>query len=248
MKISASRILPQYPRTFHFPYKPNTQRGDLVSENDDAKIVFQSPNVFIEEKIDGANCGMALYEGNPIIRNHNHILKKGFDKATPAKKQFSSVWNWFYKNKDKFEKLNELAGEVSVYGEWMVAIHGMEYDYLPEWFVPYDVYDYRVEKFLDPDKAREYLHAVGFTTVPIVARGPFGSNEEIEKFCHERSLFSTTQIREGVYIKVSDGKYITHRFKIVREGFVQGALWSEKVISKNRLASETDKINASLTE
>ena len=247
MKFSTSRILPQYPRTYHLPYKPNTQRGDLLADDKDTLVIFQSENTYVEEKIDGANCGMALYEGNPIIRNHNHILKKGFDKATPAKKQFSSVWNWFYKNKDKFQKLNEIAGEVSVYGEWMVAVHGMQYDYIPEWFMPYDLYDYRVEKFLDPEKAREFLHSAGFTTVPIVARSPILGYEDLEKLCHEKSVFSTNQPREGIYVKISDGKHITHRFKMVREGFIQGGLWSNKAITKNKLAEETDKVNASLT-
>ena len=40
--------------------------------------------------------------------------------------------------------------------------------------------------------------------------------------------------REGVIVKVSDGEVITHRFKMVRQGFDQGCLLGDE-IKKNKL-------------
>src|SRR4051812_32462722 len=103
-----SDILPDFPRTQHLPHKANTGKGDTVASEKESRIIFTSDLVAVEEKIDGANTGMCLYEGNPIIRNRNHILNKAFtQRRTAAKMQFASIFNWFYANMDKFAILNE---------------------------------------------------------------------------------------------------------------------------------------------
>jgi hypothetical protein len=230
------KILPDYPRTQHIPWKPNTARGDLVAPERECSILFTSDKVSVEEKVDGAQCGMALYEGHPVIRNSDHILAKGYVKETPAKKQFASVFNWFYKYQERFEKLNDLAGPVGVYGEWMVAQHGLEYDNLPELFIAFDLYDYESHQFLCSEQARLYLLAAGFTVVPQVFYGRLDNYEQLEDFANADSQFTTKGPREGVYVKVSDNQWITHRFKMVRQGFVQGSLWNHKQLKKNCLA------------
>ncbi len=229
------RILPDYPRTHHVPWKPNTARDDLVVTQDEFEIVFKSDRVSVEEKIDGAQCGMALYEGYPVIRNSNHILSKGYVKETPAKKQFASVFNWFYKHKDRFEILNNLAGPVGVYGEWMIAQHGMEYDKLPDWFMAFDLYDYEARQFVCTEKAREVLVESGFSVVPQLYYGRVESFEQLERLANEPSSFTTKGPREGVYVKVSDEWWVTDRFKMVRQGFKQGGLWDKKQLKKNKV-------------
>jgi ATP-dependent RNA circularization protein (DNA/RNA ligase family) len=228
------RILPEFPKTRHLPWKPNTVRGDLVVSEDEAKVIFENPRTFVQEKVDGANSGMALVNGEPIIRNREHILRKGFMKDTPAKKQFASIWGWFYDHRDNFETLNDLLGPVSVYGEWMVQIHGMVYDSLPDWFLAYDVYDYETEKFFDPEVAMNALQKAGFSVVPTLKVG-VSSYEELEALANDNSPFAAIP-REGVYVKVSDGKWQVDRFKMVRQGFVQGGLFDNKTLRKNRLA------------
>jgi atypical dual specificity phosphatase len=228
-------ILPDYPRTRHVPWKANAARGDLVATAEEAAILLQSPNISVEEKIDGANCGMALYHGEAVIRNHNHVLRKGYMKDTPAKRQFVHVWNWFYENKGRFELLNELEGSVAVYGEWMVAQHGLEYDQLPSLFVAYDLYDYESHKFIASNKARNLLITAGFQVVPQLHYGPLTDFQLLETLANQPSPFTTKGNREGVYLKVSDDQWITDRFKMVREGFNQGGLWDEDNLKKNKL-------------
>jgi hypothetical protein len=227
------KYLPDYPRTPHVPYKANLGVNDVLASNEDAKIIMQSKKVEITEKIDGANCGMALINGEPVIRNHTHILNKAYSKNTPAKKQFASIFNWFYQNKKKFEILNE-QGSFSVFGEWLVAQHGILYDALPEWFIAFDLYDYKAEQFIESISARKILQESGFELVPQLFYGEITNFEQIHQMTTGVSAF-TSSLMEGVYLKLTTGDYISHRFKMVREDFVQGALWDTKALKKNSL-------------
>lgn len=230
-------ILPEYPRTLHLPHKPNASIDDKLATDEDAKIIFERRCV-VQEKIDGANCGMALVDGNAIIRNREFILCKGYKKDTPAKKQFASIFTWFYENRKKFEKLADIYPSVSVFGEWMVAQHGIYYDKLPDWFVTYDLYDYETHQFLDPAVATVALKEAGFATVPILFDGILSNYQQLEALCNEASPFTTTAPREGVYIKVPHETVKHNRFKMVRENFVRGALWSPEKLNKNKIAKE----------
>lgn len=226
-------MLPEYPATLHLPWKPNTN-GDRIASNSEARIIFESPHVTVSEKVDGANCGMCLFDGNPIIRSRTKFIGKGrvTGKANPSLAQFSSVYSWFYKNKDKFEALNADLGDVSVYGEWMVQQHGMVYNYLPDWFIAFDVYDWGIGRYIDPKTATKALLDAGFVVPPMfpVEPGKLTKYEQLEELVNGvTSPFSGHEKPEGLYVKVSDGKYVTGRFKMVREGFRQGSLLGEEI-------------------
>lgn len=231
-----SDIIPDFPRTRHLPHKANTAKGDTVASAKECSIIFDSEFTVVEEKIDGANTGMCLYEGNPIIRNRNHILNKAFtQRRTAAKMQFGSIFGWFYENMTKFEKLNELLGfDAAVYGEWMFAVHGIQYTKLPEVWIPYDIYDWQHQKFISTTQVRTALADAGFWTPPLLHNGKVPSWEFLEALCQEKSEWSDTQ-REGVYVKVSDARWVTERFKMVRTGFAQGGLWSDDRITRNKV-------------
>ena len=226
-------LMPAYPRTPHVPYNPNTSDNDIIA--DDASIIFNSNEVEITEKCDGANCAMKLYEDNAVIRNRDHILRKGYEKDTPAKKQFTSAWNWFYKNKYKFEKLNKLYPNTAVYGELLIALHGIRYDNLPDYFMPFDLYDSAASKFIANKISRPILIECGFNVVPLLHYGKVENWQQLEDLCEHPSPFSSLDKREGVYIKVSDDKWVTHRFKLLRHDFVQGANWNTEKLVKNKL-------------
>lgn len=232
--------LPEYPRTLHLPYKPNAKRDDLVASDKDVEDIFVNENTYVEEKIDGANSAMMLISHHrdnevPLIRNRSHILSKGYNKATPAKAQFSSIWNWFYENKTKFRDLNDLLGfEAGVYGEWLYALHGIRYDKLPSLFVPFDIYDHVNDYYLDTGFTRRCLEEVGFEIIPLLHKGKVENYEQLEAFCQQESPFASER-REGVYIKVTDGTKIIKRFKMVRTDFEQGCHWSDTSITKNKL-------------
>lgn len=231
------RILPQFPRTLHLPWKPNAQRNDLVASEKEADVVLSSDRVEVTEKIDGANVGVAFLKNNLLVRNHNHILRKGYLKNTPAKIQFRPLWNWAYDHRELFVKL----GPFSVYGEWMLAQHGLEYNQLPALFIAHSLYDYEAGKFVDSILANSLLLDAGFNIAPVLISGNVASFADLEALTLSPASFTTKGQKEGVYIKVNDGCWTTHRFKMIRAGFVQGALWSETELKPNTVQKGHDE-------
>lgn len=231
-------MLPEYPSLRHLPWKPNS-KGDKIATDDEAAVIFSGAMVCVQEKIDGANCGMGFLEGHPVVRTRTKILRKGQELKNPSQKQFAAAWNWMHDRKDRFDKLDE-AGPYAVFGEWMVQQHGMVYDKLPEWFVAYDLFDYEKEHFVDPGKADKILRDCGFETIPITFYGQSLSIKpltyaHLEEWANLPSWFAVDAKREGIVVKVSDGEWTTDRFKMVRQGFDQGCLLGE-TLKKNKLA------------
>ena len=225
-------ILPSFPKTPHLPHKPNTDKLDKVATADEAAIIWTKP-LNIEEKIDGSSCGMTSYNGEPLIRNRDHILRKGYYKGdSAAKMQFASVWNWWYDNKEKFVALAD-SGPYSIFGEWMIAQHGIHYTRLPDWFIAYDIYDWAQGFWMAPPMARALLQKLGFCVPPFFWQGQYGGDyTNLEGYANADSPWADSKV-EGIYVKVYDDEKITHRFKMVREDFARGALWNPKELTKN---------------
>ena len=219
-------MLPEYPATRHLPWKPNN-RGDKVATELEASVIFNNVRTYVQEKIDGANCGMGYLDGFPVVRNRTKILRKGQQLKNPSVAQFASAWNWMHQNKAKFSSLEE-HGPYSVYGEWMIQQHGMVYDFLPDWFVAYDVYDWEKSHYIDPEKADEILKNCGFSVIPILLQG-VDTYEVLENLANEQSQFAKNAKREGIVVKVSNGENITTKFKMVRQGFDQGSLLGNEI-------------------
>jgi len=232
-------IIPRFVRTMHLPIEPNASRNDLVAKPSVLKLIFENKNVNIEEKIDGANCGMTIINDHPVIRNRNHILSKAQSgrSRTPAKLQFAAIWNWFYSNAKKFEKLaSELGFMPSIYGEWLYAIHSVEYDLLPDFFVAYDIYDYRRKIFLNPLTARSLLEKAGFSLPHKLTNPKVNTEDSLRLMRDGHSIFSSVSQREGIYIKTYDEDQILDRFKMVRKDFITDDHWNKKELRKNRKA------------
>lgn len=227
-------ILPAFSRTPHLPYQPNATDDDPVAETSEATGVFTDP-VNVEEKLDGASVGMTLYEEHPLIRNRDHILRKGFMKETAAKQQFRPIWNWFYENKHKFEAILEF-GPYSVYGEWCLAKHGIDYSDLPDWFIAYDLYNFEKKIWVSPPQARAWLEEAGFTLPKLFHQGVFdGGYEELSAWASGPASWSS-ELTEGIYLKVYDKNEVVRRFKMVRPGFTRGIYWNPDTITKNSRA------------
>ena len=240
MKHTLKDFLPEFPKTLHLPWEPNPGHGDTIARLQDVEILNDpSFDLYVEEKVDGASVGIMLDEElHPVVRNKDHILNKGYLRKkndTTAKIQFRPLWNWVYQHVDE---LHHLKGH-SVYGQWMLAQHGMEYDSLPDWFIAHDLFDHEERKWVDPWKARFLLEACGFYTPWLKwARNPDNRRPTVEEYlamAREPSALTNTEPAEGIYLKVSNGKWIVNRFKMVRQDFVQGRLWDDKVLKRNRL-------------
>lgn len=219
--------LPSFPKTPHLPNATNMDEDDIVAQE-----VHMEESIVVEEKIDGASVGISIDdEGNPIIRNRDHILNKGYiKKNTVAKKQFRPIWNWFYDHRKKLEVILK-EGPFSIYGEWMWVQHGIHYTRLPNWLIPYDIYNYEAKQFLSPVKSRHLLKDAGFYVPQLLYEGEAISQQKIKELIGKAEW--SDGLMEGVYIKVHSEGWITHRYKMVREDFERGSLWDNKEIRKN---------------
>lgn len=229
--------LPVFPRTPHLPYKVGQVAiDDIIAEEADVENLLDV-EVTIDEKIDGANCAIMMGEdGHPLIRNRNNMLKKGYLKDTPAKKQFRPLWNWFYDNKKIFQNINgAFGGPVGVYGEWLWALHGIRYDTLRSYFVAYEICEPRSQTFINYMYGRQQLQDAGFIVPPLLHKGSIGSWDFLDTLVEEKSRWSSLDQIEGLYIRISDLETITHRFKFIRPGYSQGGRWNDKEIVKNTL-------------
>jgi hypothetical protein len=169
----------------------------------------------------------------------DHVLKKGYvKKETPAKLQFRPLWNWAVESRECFEKINKAFGyPLGVYGEWLWALHGIVYDKLPSHFIAFDLYDPERHEYLAPMQSRKLLDDAGFVCAPLVHRGPIQNVEELDGWAKGPSAFGSGQ-REGIYLKDSQGTpFVTLRYKMVREGYVQGAGWSKEKITKQKVTT-----------
>lgn len=233
------KILPDFPRTKHAPIEPNAQRDDLIANADEFWEVVSDKNhkVFISEKIDAANVGITIYEDQPLIRNRNKILSKNYDGGkTPAKLQFSPIWTWYYSNKDKFEVLGDALGYMPcVYGEWMYARHTIKYDQLPDYFIAFDLYNPEECVYYTSDVFITHLKMCGLHIVPQLSIEGKITEDKLIKLRDGKSEFSNEN-KEGIYIKVCDENKVLYRFKMVRNGFVQGEHWNKRgTLEKNEI-------------
>jgi len=230
----------KFPKTPHLPLHASAATDDdEVAGVEAMELIYSARRIIVQEKLDGANLRVS-YNGQdePIVGNREHVLKKGYiKKSTPAKLQFRPVWNWLYENKEKFASLTNLLGETPVvFGEWMLAQHTTRYDKLPDFFFAYDIFIDEV--FLDPIETIELLTAAGFSVPPMFCFGAafdmIPQDKLIAKL-YEPSPFSSTDMREGLYFKIGDGKETTHRFKLLRPDYKTASDFTERGLIKNGL-------------
>lgn len=227
-------ILPEFPRTMHLPLEPNAQSDDRIASAGDMAL-FLTGEISVQEKIDGASMGVSMYQGEPLVRNRSHILRKGYSaRKTPAQQQFSRVWTWLYENTDKINSVAKaVGGQISIYGEWLFAKHTIEYNQLPDWFVAYDIYCPDERKFIDPTLALELLSNAGFSIINVAHHGVCTPEKLIELRDGE-SIYAQNQPREGVYLKSGDGQWCTGRYKMVAPWFKSDDNWNKQQLVKNK--------------
>jgi atypical dual specificity phosphatase len=179
MKPNLAHHMPPFPRTAHLPYKPNCTEDDLLATHEEVAPIFIGNDICIEEKVDGSNLGLILWDDHPVVRSKTHFLNKGFLGKTPAKNQYRSVWNWFHDHIDQFKILSDQFNTPpAVYGEWMYMSHGIRYDNLPNLFIAFDIYD--GHKFIDFDESRLLLQECGFSVPPLLHQGSIDNYNQLE--------------------------------------------------------------------
>ncbi len=230
-----SQSLPIYPRTSHLECS-NIHSSDVwVSDYYVAAALKQAKTIDISEKLDGSNVRVYFdgYE-DLIIGNRTKVLNKSYQKKeTPAKLQFRPLWGWCYEHRLNFRALvEELKSVAVVFGEWMYAVHSIEYTELPDLFLAFDIW--MNGEFLDPVRARSVLTECGFHMPPRLEVPLDITVPELYSFNTEAHMFGGK--REGIYIKLGDGQKLIDRFKIVRHDFTPRTDFNECEILKNGIS------------
>jgi atypical dual specificity phosphatase len=214
-KLSRYIIAPEFHRIPHFNKEISKATHDDIVLDCPVEFPFTG---YVQEKIDGANMGVSFNDG-PILRNREHILKKGYSKIrTNAKKQFTSAWNWLHNHENDIRKIEEIwQSPITIYGDWMFYQHSLHYDKLPDLFVAYDIWSVEDDKYLSPIVVDKLLSQTKIKYIkPQVCI--FNSIDDIIELSEKDSDYRNG-IREGIVIKTIDGDFLKDSFKVVNKQF-----------------------------
>ncbi|EGK86101.1 RNA ligase family protein [Microcoleus vaginatus] len=228
----------KYPRTYHIEGS-RFQPGDEDLDSVPFSALNDRPTV-IEEKVDGANTGICFApDGQMLLQSRGHYLTGG-----PREKHFNLFKQWAFSLSGALGEV--LGNRYILYGEWLYAKHTVFYDFLPHYFMEYDVLDLETNHFLSTESRRKLLNGLPLVSVPVVFSGVLKSPKQMMQFMEksnfiqpghlerlrlycgelgldeERCLKETdkSEIMEGLYIKVEEYGIVKARYKYVRASFL----------------------------
>jgi hypothetical protein len=199
--------------------------------------------VVVEEKVDGANCGVSFDAGGRLVlQSRGHELTGG-----ARERHFALLKTWAMAHRDAL--FEALGTRYTLYGEWLYARHTVFYDALPHYLLEFDVLDRQTGRFLDTPARRDLLAPAPVVSVPVLHAGPVGSLAQITSLLGpsafkspgwrealreaaatgengrfgsvERAVRETdpSELAEGLYVKVEAGGAVEARMKWVRASF-----------------------------
>ena len=228
----------KYPRTHHIEGS-RLQPGD----EDLDSIPFSSVAdryLVIEEKVDGANTAISFSpDGQILLQSRGHFLTGG-----PREKHFNLFKQWAYSLSSPLWEV--LGTRYVLYGEWLYAKHTVFYDYLPHYFMEYDLLDVETLQFLSTQCRKTLLAGLPLMSVPVLFSGQLKSHKQMTQLighsnfiqpghlerlrlhCREQGLdeqrclkeTDNSEQMEGLYIKVEEDGVVKARYKYVRASFL----------------------------
>mmetsp|Transcript_11846 Transcript_11846/g.15487 ORF Transcript_11846/g.15487 Transcript_11846/m.15487 type:complete len:892 (+) Transcript_11846:53-2728(+) len=211
----------KFPRTAHAINLGSATRDDKVMLPKDLETFLGSgKHVVIEEKVDGANMGFFINK-NGILRaqNRSHFVDSEYHA------QFKPLDKWMSQHVGQLWDILEAEQNPErfiLYGEWLYATHSVEYTRLPGWFMAFDLYDKKLDRFLPRSVLSEKLQNTNIPQVPLIHEGPVESMNFLRNLVHGPSEYTEGTPREGIVIRLLSDDCCVARAKIVREDFIAG--------------------------
>ena len=211
--IDLKKII-KFPRTKHIMNLGAMTRDDLLMDKLDIETMLKG-EVTVEEKIDGANMGFRLIDGQISAQNRSHYV------CSESHTQFKKLDQWIHTH--KFDLIKILSqGNLIIYGEWLYSTHSITYTKLPDYFIMFDLYDIDNGTFYSRNYLERILSDTEIKLVPLIYKGNV-TLDKLKSLVQTKSAFYDGLI-EGVYVRSYDSKNtkLRYRAKIVRTDFISG--------------------------
>ncbi|MFT0213996.1 RNA ligase family protein [Pseudomonas sp. F1_0610] len=233
----------KYPRTAHIE-SSRLQQGDFDHEQT-PYTALQNSYIVVEEKLDGANCAISFsLNGQLHLQSRGHYLTGG-----GSERQFNLLKQWAMVHEQWLYQ--RLSSRYVMYGEWLHKKHSVFYDKLPHFFCEFDIWDREQCLFLSTAQRQQLLDQGPVLSVPVLYQGtaprtlkqllalitPSLAKSKYWKAAFEQTIreqkldltkawrqCDSSDLMEGLYIKVETDTQTVDRFKWVRHDFVQTLL------------------------
>lgn len=220
---------------FRFPHTPHiawlgedAPRDDKVLAKSEEEA-FLAHTVVIEEKVDGANLGFSVGSDGAIrVQNRGQYLLQPFTG------QFARLNEWLAIHE---ESLFEVLGEsLILFGEWVAAIHSLQYQGLPDYLLVFDVYDRKKGLFWSTDRRKSLASKLGLHTIHQLGTGHYQLNVLKQMVATIPSAYREGGC-EGIYLRLENQDWLINRAKLVHPDFVQniGEHWRSRSLRWNTL-------------
>jgi hypothetical protein len=253
----------KYPRTHHIEGS-RLQEGDEDLDSVPFELL-KGRFIVVEEKLDGANSGISFSgDGDLLLQSRGHYLDGG-----ARERQFALFKTWANAHKQALWQL--LGSRYVLYGEWLYAKHTVFYDRLPHYFCEFDILDTENQQFLSTERRHQMLKDSPLVSVPVLWSGAAKSlkhlrafikpslyksevwRARLEEVCAARSQnielaklqTDSSDLMEGLYIKVEEAGQVVGRYKYIRASFLQavfdsGSHWMDRPLLPNQLGEGCD--------
>jgi hypothetical protein len=156
-----------------FPRTPHLEGSGLQSEERDERLplaAIDGPGEWsVEEKVDGANCGISFDAGGrPLLQSRGRWLNAE-QRNAPGERDWVLLKDWLAVHCD--DLMERLEDRFILYGEWMGIAHSIHYDRLPGPLIGFDVLDKTTGTSLDRSGRRRILAGSAVTAPPVLHHG-----------------------------------------------------------------------------
>lgn len=224
---------------FRFPHTPHLAWLGDGTPRDDKVLTAAEVNAFLahalvlEEKVDGANLGFSVGSNGEV-----RAQSRGQYLHRPFSGQFARLNAWLAIHEEGvFEALGE---SLTLFGEWVAAVHSLEYPNLPDYFLVFDVYDKNARRFWSSPRRNALASRHGLCCVHQLGIGHYQLNALEKMIASTPSAYRDAGC-EGVYLRHEDEDWLLARAKLVHPDFVQsiGKHWRSRSLRWNAL--DTDR-------
>jgi len=218
----------KFPRTQHIFNIGGATVDDRMLSTDDYEMFMNDKDVFIAEKVDGAQMGISIDENYKVmVQNRSHYVN------SKSHSQFEKLDKWIMDHSQAlFEFLDQ---DTILFGEWLYAKHSISYTNLPDYFMAFDLYNKKKKLFYNRDIMIEKLQDTNICYVREMYRGKIKDKNQLLKMIEQKSEYTDGRV-EGIYLKIFEGDYIKSRCKLVRNDFICGNdHWTKKGIQVNKV-------------